>query len=176
MCGFSFSQSTFRFPPFNQGYRVRICHPIYLYSLFPMMNYLGLFWWRTAAGAGVAVGTPLSFCSYLLHVWGGMKPLTSGEALGWLSAGAPQTGGLVGAPLQRSPTSLADAAAPLQLLLLVEDFASGGFSCTSLPHPLFSLIRRILETLWLSFAYGITQKRKNPKTQQLRFFKANWEL
>lgn len=103
MCGFSFSQSTFRFPPFNQGYRVRICHPIYLYSLFPMMNYLGLFWWRTAAGAGVAVGTPLSFCSYLLHVWGGIKPLTSGEALGWLSAGAPQTGGVGGGPIAEIP-------------------------------------------------------------------------
>lgn len=120
----------------------------------------------------MAVGTTLSFCSYLLHVRRGMKPLTSGEALGWLFAGAPQTGGLVGAPLQRPPTSLADAAAPLQLLLPVEDFASGGFSCTSLPHPLFSLIRRILETLWLSFAYVITQKRKKPKNPTVEIFQS----
>ena len=123
----------------------------------------------------MAVGRNLSFCSYLLRVRGGMKALTSGAALGWLSAGAPQTMGLVGAPLQSPPPSLADAASPPQLLVPVEDFASGGFLCTSLPHLLFSLIQRILETLWLSFAYVITQKRKK-KTQQLRFFKADWEL
>lgn len=56
-----------------------------------------------------------------------------------------------------------------------EVFASGGFFVHSLPHPLFSLIHRIFVTLWLSFAYFIRQKRKK-KTQQLRFFKADWEL
>lgn len=42
-----------------------------------------------------------------------------------------------------------------QLVLPVEDLALGGFSCTSLPHLLFSLIQRILETLWLSSACAI---------------------
>lgn len=69
-------------------------------------------------------------------------------------------GFLLGVPFQSPSPFLPAAASPLQLFLLVEDFASGSFSYPSLPHSLFSLILRILETLWLSFAYVITQKRQ----------------
>lgn len=171
MCRFSFSQSTFRFPPFNQGYCVRRCHSIYLYLLFPMEQSL---WGFSDEGLQQKLVWPSGGLWAFAATSCVCKGEWNGEALGWLSAGAPQTVELVGGPLQSPPPSLADAASPLQLLLPVQDFASGGFSCTSLPHALYSLIQRILETLWLSFAYVITQKRK--KTQQLRFFKADWEL
>jgi len=67
------------------------------------------------------------------------------------------------------------AASQAAVLLPEKDLASRGFPGTRLPHLLFSLIQRILETLWLSSACVIMQER-GKKKKQLRFFKADWEL